>query len=324
MLEDLVQVIEMLKQRIHDHSPTLRENETRTRMALIDPLLTVLGWDVSNPALVTPEYRVDVGWADYALRGVGNTPATVIEAKRLGSIVENHLDQAVGYCIQQGVAYAGVTDGSHWRLYRTFEPVPMADKIVLDVNIENTPAHQCALQMLLLWRPNLASGQPIPANEPILVNNTAFTEPQESAAPSPAPLPPAALPTSGDGWVPFSTFVRQDGADVPPAIRFPDGSVVNGQRYWRELPTKTAAWLWFSGALNQSNVPVESSNRRYIVNTQPTHQNGNAFTGTNTRVEGTPLHIETNISAGTALDHTKKLLDHCGIPHAHVQLQVGE
>ena len=183
----------------------------------------------------------------------------------------------------------------------------------------------CALQLLLLWQPNLASGQPIPANEPISVSNTAFTEPHESAPPSPAPLPPAALPTSGDGWVPLSTFARQDGADVPPAVRFPDGSVVNGQRYWRELPTKTAAWLWFSGALNQSNVPVESSNRRYIVNTQPTHQNGNAFTGTNTRVEGTPLHIETNISAGTALDHTKKLLDHCGIsPRYHVQLQVGE
>ena len=182
----------------------------------------------------------------------------------------------------------------------------MVEKLVLDVHISDAPAHESALKLLLLWRPNLASGQPIPANEPISVSNTAFTEPHESAPPSPAPLPPAALPTSGDGWVPLSTFARQDGADVPPAVRFPDGSVVNGLRYWRELPTKTAAWLWFSGALNQSNVPVESSNRRYIVNTQPTHQNGNAFTGTNTRVEGTPLRIETNISAGTALDHTKK------------------
>ena len=230
----------------------------------------------------------------------------------------------MNYCIQQGIAYAGVTDGSHWQLYRTFEPVPMVEKLVLDVHISDAPAHESALKLLLLWRPNLASGKAIPASEPIPVSNTAFTEPHESAPPSPAPLPPAALPTSGDGWVPLSTFARQDGADVPPAVRFPDGSVVNGLRYWRELPTKTAAWLWFSGALNQSNVPVESSNRRYIVNTQPTHQNGNAFTGTNTRVEGTPLRIETNISAGTALDHTKKLLEHCGVDPATVQLQVRE
>ena len=39
MLDDLVSVIETLQLRIHDHAAMLRENETRTRMALIDPLL---------------------------------------------------------------------------------------------------------------------------------------------------------------------------------------------------------------------------------------------------------------------------------------------
>ena len=39
MLDDLVDVIETLQRRINDHGPSLRENETRTRMALIDPLL---------------------------------------------------------------------------------------------------------------------------------------------------------------------------------------------------------------------------------------------------------------------------------------------
>ena len=166
MLDELVAIIQTLQTRISGHTSTLRENETRTRMALIDPLLKVLGWDAADPSLVTPEYRVDVGWADYALRGVGNKPAAVIEAKRLGSIVENHLDQAVGYCIQQGIPYAGVTDGSHWQLYRTFEPVPLVEKLVLDVSIASAPAHEAALKLLLLWRPNLASGQPVEANKP--------------------------------------------------------------------------------------------------------------------------------------------------------------
>ena len=43
MLEDLVQVIETIQRRIVEHRPSLSGNETRTRMALIDPLLTVLG-----------------------------------------------------------------------------------------------------------------------------------------------------------------------------------------------------------------------------------------------------------------------------------------
>ena len=61
-LDDLTGVIETLQQRIRQHGPiTLRANETRTRMALIDPLLCALGWNTADPALVTPEYRVDVG-----------------------------------------------------------------------------------------------------------------------------------------------------------------------------------------------------------------------------------------------------------------------
>ena len=47
-LDDLVHVIETLQQRIKDHGDSLRQNETRTRMALIDPLLQALGWDVAD------------------------------------------------------------------------------------------------------------------------------------------------------------------------------------------------------------------------------------------------------------------------------------
>lgn len=69
LLDELVGVIDTLKQRIRTHGATLRANEIRTRVALIDPLLVALSWDVSDPALVTPEYNVGNGRADYALLG---------------------------------------------------------------------------------------------------------------------------------------------------------------------------------------------------------------------------------------------------------------
>ena len=47
-LDDLVARIELLQARIRSHKAALRENETRTRMALIDPLMHALGWDVSE------------------------------------------------------------------------------------------------------------------------------------------------------------------------------------------------------------------------------------------------------------------------------------
>ena len=67
VLDELVGCIELLQERIRSHRDALRENETRTRMALIDPLLRALGWDVFDPEVVTPEYKAGGGWVDYAL-----------------------------------------------------------------------------------------------------------------------------------------------------------------------------------------------------------------------------------------------------------------
>ena len=278
LLDDLVNVIETLQQRIRDHGDSLRQNETRTRAALIDPLLTALGWDVANPSLVTPEYRVDVGWADYALQGLGNKPSAIVEAKRLGAIVENHLEQAVNYCIQQGIAYAAVTDGSHWQLYRTFDPVPLAEKLVLDVRINSTQAHECALQLLLMWRPNVATGKAVPASAPTLsatILSPTTVEPsvntQQTATP---PEPP-----SGDGWTSLG--------DLPPGIswrskpsliRFPGGEERAIQwSQWKRVLVEVVEWLIREGALTGDKCPIGQVPQRYIINSEPVHPSGHPF-----------------------------------------------
>ena len=72
--------------------PSLRANETRTRMALIDPLLQALGWDVSDPEVVTPEYDVSGARAPTTrlLRPDGK-PAAIVEAKHLGEALASPL-----------------------------------------------------------------------------------------------------------------------------------------------------------------------------------------------------------------------------------------
>ena len=336
-IDDLAGVIETLQQRIRQHGPSLRANETRTRMALLDPLLRALGWDTSDPALVTPEYRVEVEWADYALLGPGTQPVAVIEAKRLGSIIDNHLEQAVGYCIQQGIAYAAVTDGSHWQLYRTFEPVPLADKLVLDVRIADLPPYQCALQMLLLWRPNLSSGQPTPARAPILaalpemqpspipvsVPDRAPSEPPAAKPPllpTPMPAPPANTQPPL-GWTALSTIAWNKDMNPPSSIRFPDGSEYPIQR-WRNLAVSSARWLWSNGRLTHRNLPVPAPGRssRYVVSTEAVHQSGQRFT-TQQPIEGTPLIVEVNVGGNQAIDYARALLEHCGVNPADVFVQ---
>ena len=170
MLDKLVDIIETLQTRISSHNATLRENETRTRTALSDPLLKVLGWDTADPSLVTPEYNVAGRAADYALLQGDGKPAATIEAKKLGEPLESHRMQMLNYSNASGVQYAGLTDGNRWELYEVFKQAPLEERRILDVTIANDPVHQTALQLLLLWRPNLASGQPAAASESVLSN----------------------------------------------------------------------------------------------------------------------------------------------------------
>ena len=97
LLDELITVIETLKQRITDHGAILQDNETRTRMALIDPLLHVLGWDTTDPFLVIPEYDAGGGQVDYALLGKKGGPTAVIEAKRLGEPLQKYRHKMVRY-----------------------------------------------------------------------------------------------------------------------------------------------------------------------------------------------------------------------------------
>ena len=101
LLEPLVSTIETIKGRIAAHGAVLRENETRTRMALIDPLLQALGWDTSNPSVVMPEYSVGSGRADYALLYEDGRPAALFEAKHLSEPLErpNHQEQVFTYAL---------------------------------------------------------------------------------------------------------------------------------------------------------------------------------------------------------------------------------
>ena len=288
-LDDLVSVIETLQQRIATHRPSLQQNETRTRTALIDPLLTALGWDVSDPALVTPEYSVKGGWADYVLLGTSRWPFGLVEAKHLGVSFKNARKQMLDNANKSGVSYAGVTDGNRWELYKVSAQECIC---LLQVSIANMLAHECALKLWLHWPPDLV----------------------------PAPVVP---PPSSKGWIALSCYNYKARAERLIAIRFPGG--VNRQvPSWQHLATRTAAWLWSTRRLTRDNVPVAGSRpARYIVNFNPVHQREQKFTSP-MPVARTPFYYEAayyasgHILPSQVVDDTKKLLEHCNVNLADV------
>ena len=168
LLDDLVEVIETLKERIAAHGAGLRENQIRTRMALINPLLTALGWDTANLSIVIPEYEIRGQKADYALLSHSGRTTVMLEANRLDQPLAPRRIQMVSHANTSGVPYAALTNGNDWELYEVFSKAPIEQRRILNVSIVSTPAHEAALDLLLLWRPNIASGNPIAAKAGLL------------------------------------------------------------------------------------------------------------------------------------------------------------
>ena len=305
-LDDLVARIELLQARIRSHKAALRENETRTRMALIDPLMHALGWDVSDPGVVTPEYKVSGGWADYALLRPDGQPAATVEAKKLGDSLASHRMQMLNYANAAGIDYAGLTDGDHWELYNVFKPVRLEEKRILEVSITDDPAHESALKLLLLWRPNLESGQPVAARAPILGKARSGEQPPEP------PKPP--------GWIALSKYNLPPGTQCPAAIRFWDGSE-RTLSHWNEILTLTVEKLYTAGLLTVDHAPIQRNDRVYIVHTKPVHPTGRPFSS-HKNINGTPLFVNVNVSAKGARREAKKLLQRYDQNPADVYLQV--
>ena len=166
-IDALVRVIASLQERIRRDGDTIGSNEIRTRTALVDPLLTALGWDTTNPAMVIPEYAAGGGTADYALLKVtpddGTPVIAFIEAKRLHEPLEPHRAQMLTYANMTGVKYAGLTNGDRWELYEVFKESPLHERRIMDVSVRNEPAFECVGRLLPLKWPILETGTPLSA-----------------------------------------------------------------------------------------------------------------------------------------------------------------
>ena len=306
MLNDLVNCIETLKSRMQSHAASLQANEWRTRTQLIDPLLCVLGWDVSDPVLVTPEYNVGRSRADYALLQPAAIPLAVIEAKALSdTLTDDNRTQMTVYANNEGIKYAGLTNGNHWELYDVFQPVALEDKRILNLSIAEELPHTCALKLLLLWRSNLESGEPQAANVP-LVSQTNL---------NPPPPPP------GD-WVSLTKYDPPLKTPPPKSIRFWDGTE-QSIRYWNQVLISTTEKLYVEGTLKTTDTPIQLWSGGYnTIHVEPAHSDGTEMRAA--QIGDPPLYVHVNLSSKDLRDGTIRLLQKYDVDPAEVYLLPGK
>lgn len=117
--------------------------ETETRASLINPMLNALGWRVGDLEQVRQEYRFQPSDnpVDYALME-GDRPSLFVEAKALGKNLDDPkwASQIMSYAIVAGVEWVVLTDGNEYRMYNTHAPVPVAEKLLHVVRVNDDDA----------------------------------------------------------------------------------------------------------------------------------------------------------------------------------------
>lgn len=148
----LADVIRQVRQMILEIRERKRSiNEASTRQSLIVPVLAGLGWDVTNPFEVQPEYTHGgkynpVDWALF----VKDRPRLFIEAKPLGAKLDDPKVeiQLFAYAAAVGLQWCVLTDGDAYRFYNTHAVVDAREKLFRSVEISKSGEHEYAVESL--------------------------------------------------------------------------------------------------------------------------------------------------------------------------------
>ncbi|WP_422927988.1 hypothetical protein [Singulisphaera sp. PoT] len=120
--------------RVKDLAEHVRGNEQATKQSLIGPLLTTLGYDLTDPRECVPEYRADFGkdrsvkpidWAFFQ----GGRPIFFVEAKEVGKRLTNYDEQLGDYFAKATDVKLGIlTNGVQWRFFTDVTHSNVMDK----------------------------------------------------------------------------------------------------------------------------------------------------------------------------------------------------
>lgn len=140
------QKVAQLAQKVRELKPII-ETEEATKTAFIIPFISnVLGYDVTDPREVIPEYTADVGTkkgekVDFAIKSGGDF-RFLIECKKVGAPLDlNHANQLVRYFNVTDAEFAILTNGEVYEFYTQLDRANrMDEKPFLTLDLANIDA----------------------------------------------------------------------------------------------------------------------------------------------------------------------------------------
>src|SRR4051794_33510017 len=113
MATPMSEAITAYVKRVKELADHVKGNEQATKQSLIGPLLTTLGYDLTDPRECIPEYRVDFGLGrsvkpiDWAFLQNGK-PIFFVEAKEVGKKLPGYDEQLADYFAKAPEAKVGI------------------------------------------------------------------------------------------------------------------------------------------------------------------------------------------------------------------------
>src|SRR5699024_7088580 len=140
------QAIYALAAKVRELKPII-ETEEATKTAFIIPFIsTVLGYDVTDPREVIPEYTADIGIkkgekVDFAIKS-GDDFRFLIECKKVGEPLHlNHANQLVRYFNVTDTEFAILTNGEVYEFYAQLDEANrMDEKPFMTIDLANIDA----------------------------------------------------------------------------------------------------------------------------------------------------------------------------------------
>ena len=274
-----------LRRRIRDDREYLAQNEMQTRVLLIDPLLRALGWDPGNSMDVRLEFRTGKGRVDYALMREG-APVIVIEAKKLEHEIGREVRQKLfeyadaPRCLEVRLAVA--TDGDAWFFWRKSDG--WSNRWDAKVKISSRSTLKAASALVEYLSPSKL---------------------RVRAAKKPIRTKSRKTRSRRGKWYPL---VGELPEGRPTAVRLGDEPQTNWVS-WRELYADVAEYLYATGYLDESDLPVYVANGRYCaINDVGVHP------GPDRKPFGAPVQIgenmwlETDVYSKSLRDYPRRLL----------------
>lgn len=134
-----VEVIRKRIQQVRERKELIGEQNTKA--ALIDPLLSAMGWDLQEIDEVRREYRrkPQDNPVDYALF-LNRTECLLIEAKSLEKDLGDRkwISQNISYAAVVGVKWCVLTNGDEYRIYNSHAEVDVDEKLFRKVRISDS------------------------------------------------------------------------------------------------------------------------------------------------------------------------------------------